>query len=67
MKVTHITREHLRAMSDGESIKFELPDVPSIYSGRAQCHQLAAIENCRFQTEADYKGRALTVTRYDNH
>lgn len=65
MKTHHVTRDHLRAMRHGETVNFELPSVPAVYSGRAQCYQFGRFEGCRFETVADLARCVLSVTRYD--
>lgn len=62
LKVEKITREHLRAMFDGDTLKVDCADGYDLDSQRNTAYALGRIENCRFSCKAE--GLTLTVTRY---
>lgn len=63
-KVTEkITRERLRALSNGEQITVQCADGYDLDSQKNTAYAMQKMENCRFACKSD--GLTLTVTRYD--
>lgn len=61
-KVEKITRERLRAMHDGDTLRVECADGYDLDSQRNTAYAMGKMEQCRFSCKAE--GLTLTVTRY---
>ena len=61
-KVEKITRERLRAMLDGDTLKVECTDGYDLDSQRNTAYAMQRMEGCKFSCKAT--GLTLQVTRY---
>lgn len=61
-KVEKITRERLRAMLDGDTLRVECADGYDLDSQRNTAYAMGKMEQCRFSCKVD--GLTLQVTRY---
>ena len=61
-KVEKITRERLRAMLEGDTLRVECADGYDLDSQRNTAYAMNKKEQCRFSCKAE--GLTLTVTRY---
>ena len=64
MKTDKVTREDLRALHDGDTRSYELPNYAACLTARAQAHGLAPLEGCRFETKIDQTTNTITITRH---
>ena len=61
-KVEKITRERLRAMLDGDTLRVECADGYDLDSQRNTAYAMQRMEGCKFSCKAT--GLTLQVTRY---
>ena len=61
-KVEKITRERLRAMLDGDTLKVDCTDGYDLDSQRNTAYAMQRMEGCKFSCKAT--GLTLQVTRY---
>lgn len=59
-----VTRDALRAMRDGETRTFDLPDAQACDNGKSTAYQLQNQLRCKFSVQTDYVNNRLTITRY---
>lgn len=63
VKVEKVTRNLLRDIKEGETVKAVLPDAKAIDSGKSTAYQLQNLLGCKFSVNADYTERTLAITR----
>ena len=63
VKVERVTRDLLRDIKEGETVKAVLPDAKAIDSGKSTAYQLQNLLGCKFSVNADYTERTLAITR----
>lgn len=63
MKTDKVTREDLRAIRQGESRTFELPNYAAVLSAKASAYAFGRMDGCRFMCSTDPEKPVLTITR----
>ena len=63
MKLERITRDDLRAIHEGESRTYDLPNYEAIQSARSTAYILGRIEGCRFAFATEPDSNRVTITR----
>lgn len=62
-KAMKLTRDDLRAIPEGETKTFTLPDPWACDSGKALAYQFQNLLGCKFSIRTDYSAKTLTITR----
>ena len=63
MKLEKITREDLRAISEGETRVYELPTYAAVLSAKASAYATGRVEGCRYVCSCDSIAPVITITR----
>lgn len=63
MKLDKITRDDLRAIHDGETRTYELPDYAAVLSAKANAYATGRVDGCRFICSCDSLSPVITITR----
>ena len=58
-----VTRDALRAMADGETRTFDLPNAQACDNGKSVAYQLQNQLCCKFSVSTDYVNNRLTITK----
>lgn len=61
-KAMKLTRDDLRAIPEGETKTFALPDAKACDSGKALAYQFQNLLGCKFSIRTDYSAKTLTIT-----
>jgi len=62
-EIEKVTREHLRAMTIGETRTFNLPSAQACDNGKTTAYQVQNLEPCKFSVQTDYVNNRLTITK----
>ena len=63
MKLDKITRDDLRAIHDGETRTYELPDYAAVLSAKANAYATGRVDGCRYVCSCDSLSPVITITR----
>lgn len=62
-ETTRVTREMLRGIAPGETLRVLLPDAKACYAGKATAYQFQNIEGCKFKVRTFITECLMEITR----
>lgn len=63
MEVEKVTMNHLRDMSNDDTLTFNLPSASACNSGKSVAYQAQHLMGCRFKTSINYDECTLTIQK----